>query len=388
MSYFVDPYKKYYDALNGKTSITSESSNLTSSVSEAASSVSNLKSSLTSSSWKEMGIEQLATTVIPTLSKNIQILQQNFESGLKEAVDQAINKLLPETKKLKDESDNYDRIEHELNNLVVPPSDSSYYKSYLSKKSGLESELSESKKKCEEYKKNCDTIASAIKALNSSVKELEKAAVSSTQTSSDPQITIVDGSKTGKLYKVNYNGTEFYVANTKLNLFNYQNYILKNGIYQNAGFLGGQCNLLSQNYAVDLMRGTYTRKNVFGTSASSPATRINKQVRSQNPDDILLYMYNEINNGRPIALQVTQKKSYQGLRHFVTVVGFDSSVKSYKDLTPDKILVMDCVDGKVQRLSDRNRKLFNQGGKGYYALGATDTFLAKEVYKGSLTANA
>lgn len=386
MSFFVDPYKKYYDALNGKTSITSESSNLASSVSESASSISNLKSSLTSSSWKEMGIEQLATSTIPTLSSNIQILQQNFESGLKEAASQAINKLLPETKNLKEESDNYDKIESELNSLVVPPSDSSYYNSYLSEKNRLESELAESRKKCEEYKKNCDSIATAIKALNGSVKDLQKATVASTGTQGSPQISIVDGSTTGKLYKVNYNGTEFYVANTKLNLFDYQNYILKNGIYQNAGFLGGRCDLLSQNYAVDLMRGSYSRKNVFGTSSVSPATRINNQVRSQNPDDVLLYMYNEINSGRPVALQVTQKRSNEGLRHFVTVVGFDSSVKSYKDLTPDKILVMDCVDGKVQKLSDRNRKLFNQGGKGYYALGATQTFLAKEVYKG--TANA
>lgn len=388
MSYFVDPYKKYYDTLNSKTSITTESSDITSSVSEATSGITNLKSSLSSSSWKEMGLEQLATSTIPALSSNIQTLQQNFESGLKEAANQAINKLLPETKKLKDESENYDKIEAELNSLVVQPSDSSYYSSYLNEKNRLESELAESRKKCEEYKKNCDTIASAIKALNGSIKDLQKAPTTSTTTSGEPQISIVDGSTTGKLYKVNYNGTEFYVANTKTNLFKYEEYILKNGIYQNAGFLGGQCNLLSQNYAVDLMRGTYTRKNIFGTDAASPATRINRAVRSQNPDDILLYMYNEINNGRPIALQVTQKRSNEGLRHFVTVVGFDSSVKSYKDLTPDKILVMDCVDGKVQRLSDRNRKLFNQGGKGYYALGATDTFLAKEVYTGGQTANA
>ena len=134
-----------------------------------------------------------------------------------------------------------------------------------------------------------------------------------------------------------------------------------------------------------------TRKSDYASSSSSPATRMNNQVRSQNADDILKYVYQEVSSGRPVALQVTQRRSNEGLRHFVTVVGFDASVKSYKDLTPDKILVLDCVDGKVQTLSGQertdgkghNRQLFNQGGKGYYALGATQTFLAKEVYKTS-----
>ena len=63
----------------------------------------------------------------------------------------------------------------------------------------------------------------------------------------------------------------------------------------------------------------------------------------------------------------------------LTDIGFDASVQSYKDLTPDKILVIDCVDGKIQTLSERNRKLFNQD-KQFFARGATDTFLSKEVY--------
>lgn len=387
MSYFVDPYKKYYDTLSSKTSITSESSAIVSSIGDSASSISSLKSILSSSTWKEMGLEQLVSSTIPSLSKNIETLQDNFESCFNKAVDQAINKLLPETEKLKKESENYDQIKSELDSLVEPDSKSNNYQSYLNEKNRLESELNSSSTKCAEYKNNCDSIVSTIKALNGEVKDFENSKVAN-NSKDDPEITIVDGSTTGKLYKVNYNGTEFYVANTKTNLFSYQNYILKNGLYQNAGFLPGSCNILSQSYAVDLMRGTYTSKAIFGSTSAAPATRINKQVRSQNIDEVLAYMYSEINNGRPIALQVTQRRSNEGLRHFVTVVGFDASVKSYKDLTPDKILVMDCVDGKVQRLSDRNRSLFNQGGKGYYALGATDVFLAKEVTNDVKTVNA
>ena len=62
-----------------------------------------------------------------------------------------------------------------------------------------------------------------------------------------------------------------------------------------------------------------------------------------------------------------------------------SILKSYKDLTPDNILVLDCVDGKVQTLGQsrasggHERRLFAQGGN-YFARGASDNFLSKEVY--------
>lgn len=111
----------------------------------------------------------------------------------------------------------------------------------------------------------------------------------------------------------------------------------------------------------------------------SPATRINEKVRSQSKDEVLSYVYNEIQEGHPVVLQVTQKRSNEGLRHLVTVVGFKENVTSYSQLTSENILVLDNVDGKIQTLSERNRELYNQGGNGYYALGPTENFLAKEV---------
>ena len=38
--------------------------------------------------------------------------------------------------------------------------------------------------------------------------------------------------------------------------------------------------------------------------------------------------YDELNKGNPVVLQVTQKRSNEGLRHFVTVVGYSSNVTS------------------------------------------------------------
>lgn len=179
----------------------------------------------------------------------------------------------------------------------------------------------------------------------------------------------------GTMREYDFNGTNFNVVNTKGSIEDYEAYLQKYKIFQNEGVLGGQCMMLSQYYAKDLLTGKYTSKSTMQNWQGSPATRINERAASQNPQDVLDYTYSELQQGHPVVLQVTQKK--QGLRHLVTAVGYDSSVTSASDLTPDKILVLDCVDGKIQRLSDRGRQLFKTNN--YQALGPTEAFLNQEV---------
>lgn len=393
MESFTDPYKKFYETLKNVTFIAQESETVATKISDSSKLISSLKSALSDSGWKELGIETLSNTTIPNLITNIATLESNIETVLKVACTKAVNELLPELEKLKTESENFDSINSEIENLVVPVSydkdneETAAYREYMNKKIELTRKLEESRVKREEYKRNCDTMISTIKALDGNIKDFPKK-VSTSKNSDSTTVSIVDGSENGKLIKVNFNGTEFYVVNTKNNVFDYEKYVQKIGAYQNAGYMGSRCDLLSQQIAVDLLKGTNTSKSIYADSVSGVAMRITHSVRSQNKDDVLKFLYQEVNNGRPVVLQVTQKRSNEGLRHFVTVVGFDSTVSSYKDLTPEKILVMDCVDGKVQTLSARNRNLFNQGGKGYLATGATQEFLAKEVYKTKNTANA
>ena len=188
----------------------------------------------------------------------------------------------------------------------------------------------------------------------------------------------------GTMKSYNHNGRDFNMVNTKIDVPTYQEYVKKNGLNQNAGLLGGDCMLLSQYYATDLERGTYTRKSTMANRQGGPATRINDRKSSTNPDEVLEYTYQQLSKGHPVVLQVSQVRSDEGLRHLVTAVGYASSVKSSKDLTPDNILVLDCVDGNLQTLGQaraeggHERRLFAQGGK-YQALGPTATFLAKEV---------
>ena len=205
-----------------------------------------------------------------------------------------------------------------------------------------------------------------------------KVTIPAIQTNGDPNINSNLIPNHDNMLGLDYNNQDFYVVDTKISVTDYAAYLQKNGMTQNNGLLGGDCMLLSQYYAMDMLRGTYTSKSTMRDRGGGPATRMNEKCLSGNANDVLNYVYDEVSSGNPVVLQVTQKKSNQGLRHLVTVVGYRSDVKSASDLTPDKILVIDNVDGKIQTLSERNRTLYDQG-RGYLAYGPTENFMSKEV---------
>ena len=190
----------------------------------------------------------------------------------------------------------------------------------------------------------------------------------------------------GSMQTYTYNGQTFNIADAKMNLDDYEAYLQKNGLYQNAGLLGSRCDMLSGYYAMDLLRGSYTNKSTMEAGSGGSCYNLNRTVSDENVEPIMQYTYDELNKGNPVVLQVTQKRSNEGLRHFVTVVGYSSNVTSYQDLTPENMLVIDCVDGKIQTLNERNRNYYNQKGK-YYAKAPTEDFLAK-INKQNQTVNA
>ena len=190
----------------------------------------------------------------------------------------------------------------------------------------------------------------------------------------------------GAMRTYTYNGQTFNITNSPINLDDYQAHLQKNGLYQNAGLLGSRCDMLSGYYAMDLLRGSYTSKSTMEAGSGGSCYNLNRTVSDVNVEPIMQYTYDELNKGNPVVLQVTQKRSNEGLRHFVTVVGYSSGVSSYQDLTPENMHVIDCVDGKIQTLNERNRNYYNQKGK-YYAKAPTTDFLAK-INKQSNTANA
>ena len=199
---------------------------------------------------------------------------------------------------------------------------------------------------------------------------------------------IIGKSADGKMLKVSFGGKEFYVTNTEINCLDYENYVQESGIYQNMGVGGNQCQTLAQIYAVDMLRGSWTSAaeiedtNGMSWSPYHRMENIKKSETSTKP--IIDFTYNELKAGRPVALQVSQVNSDLGERHWVTVVGFSSNVKSANDLNADTLLVIDCVDGTIQTLSQsrslggHERDLYKWNGV-YQVNGATSEFLESEV---------
>ncbi len=186
----------------------------------------------------------------------------------------------------------------------------------------------------------------------------------------------------GTMVPYQFNGKNFNVVNTKISLDDYTAYINKNKMTQNGGLLGGDCMLLSQYYAADMLSGKYTSRSAMANCQGAPAPRMNEVMSTPNRDEALQYMYKELNEGHPVTLQATQVNTQKdGSRHIVTVVGYTSDVKSASDLNKDNILVLDNVDGKIQTLGQarseggHDRDLFAQGGK-YQVKGPTEKFLA------------
>ena len=391
-TYFISPYSGYYDTLNGMRSIASECDNITSKLDDSITTLNGLKSTISSSNWQEQGATEISSSTIDSLKSNVEVVKNNVNNSLKAACTIAINQLLPELEKLKEEDTNYDNIQTALNNLVVPGKYDSEnnitqaYRIYQSNKNKYESEKNTSKNKCIKYQMNIDSYIDQIKAKNDCIENL-KVTVSNGGGSSYSVIEQVEG---GKLLKINYNGEEIYVANTRISVVDYCEYVTKYNITQNGGVLPALCAIMAQYYAMDMMRGTYTSAADMNALAKSPSTRINDTCESTDINDVYRYIYDELCNGRLTTLQVTQINTpVNGSRHVVTVVGFSGSVKSWQDLNEDTIYVLDCVDGEIQTLSKsrsdggHERKLYamtnGKGERTYLAHGATDDFLTLEV---------
>lgn len=382
MKYFSDTYSNYLTKINESSTMSSDSKTILDSSSSSSTTVSKLCTSLSNSDWSELGLQTLIQSTLPSLSSNIETLKQNI-GILSNAVSLVVGDLIPTLETLKSENESYELCVASINSLSyskMKNDDGSFtqeYNDYLVRKKGLEDERDKHKAECDECIKKIESTISQIKALDGSVSDFKVKTTIALTAKDGAHLSLIAGEPTtGKVIKMDYGGREFYVVNTNYPVADYEEYVQREKVYQNAGVLGGECYFLALYYAGDMLKGKSTDKNAVQHMESQPG--IDYNVKSANPDPVLQYVYDEVKQGRPTTLQVSQKRSDEGLRHVVTVVGFSEDVQSYKDLTPENILVLDCVDGKVQTLSERNRTLFMQKGV-YQAWGANQDFINKYV---------
>ena len=143
-------------------------------------------------------------------------------------------------------------------------------------------------------------------------------------------------------------GKKYTVANTKAELYDYlNNVILSQSLYQEASKkFDDQCLGFSYNYAY----GLYANDRSINSSTIRNGTSYGnhfKKFNTYDASELLDKVYSEITAGKPVVIQVTGSRKNQ-TRHYVTVVGFNSNVKSAKDLKLTDLLIMDVYDGKIK----------------------------------------
>ena len=168
----------------------------------------------------------------------------------------------------------------------------------------------------------------------------------------------------------NYRNEEYVVANTKNNLDSFQNRTC-NHIAQKVdqGNCGDSCLSFALYYAAYMQYGNLSGMNQYDAcnyNYSHLASFTSKAHATKK--DALTTVYNEINNGKVLVLQVTGTPA-RNSRHFYTIVGYKRNKYHPEELTEEDLLGIDSWTGCFSTLSfydNSKRTMFdNKDGYGY-----------------------
>ena len=274
---------------------------------------------------------------------------------------------------------------------------SSFSPSTVSSHSAIKSSIKDILNLIDDYHSNCSASIEEYRLLFEEIREeIDELSSLSDITSVGNYNTgdtyIIGPTEDGKMLRVMFNGKECLICNTKINCFDYSKYVIANGLFQDGrirggkgGLASGDCLMLCEYYAIDMLSGTFTERRLIANDTRRKErgsdTRMGNKLELEAPKDendivsllvrlkIKNFIYNEVSEGRPVVLQVTQVNSDPskgGGRHFVVITGFTESVKKATDLNPSTMLSLDCLDGELNFLSNsgiqtNGRDLFNNG---------------------------
>ena len=183
-------------------------------------------------------------------------------------------------------------------------------------------------------------------------------------------IEVVEPPRSPAMNTATYNGVEFRVINTAVDPIAYAPLVYDSicthprGTDKYSGYCLGFChyyascmvdNITAVDVGVARRRYRTTRKLNYSTEMYA------------NPDAMMARLFDLLNTGAPQILMV-EAITHPGYRHFVTVVGYRSSVTRREDLRPEDLLIIDSFDGKLESMDPAiepkdARVLFKQNGK-------------------------
>lgn len=152
----------------------------------------------------------------------------------------------------------------------------------------------------------------------------------------------------------------YMVIDTAISVEDYLKIVSSNRISQNndSDKYGGYCLAFAYIHAYSLYSGD-TSKRASDSHDYVFASKF-KGFEHDDKSEVLKNVYNELSNGRPCLIQVNGNKTGTS-RHYVTVVGYKSSVKSASDLTEDDLLIIDSWDGKLEGVGSNGARFMVTG---------------------------
>ena len=319
----------------------------------------NIYTELQSSNWSELGKSLIDSNEVPSLQSSIDNVDSSINNNLLEANEILYNIV-------------YNYLE-DLNGLNVRHTSLDYkisktedildIKELNEEKSLVEAKMNIDIEKIERFIKQIDELGKSITETNTSPVVVSKPA-----SSTEPQIEENVGNKV-KLF--NALGGTWVVADTNGNLSSYLGSIKNGGIYQasDSSKYGDQCLSFAESYGHDLIYGTVT--GVGGASSYAHSSTF-QNAMYDNKSDALKAIYTELRNGNPVVLQVNGN-SQGTVRHFVTVVGYNSNVKNSSELREEDLLIVDSWDGQLERMDTSTSRFMTTGAQchkkkysGYY----------------------
>ena len=174
--------------------------------------------------------------------------------------------------------------------------------------------------------------------------------------------TVKTKSNNGMVYYTFKSKNDYYVIDSKISVSSYVQYIKNNKICQtqSSSFrYGNQCLCFAEEYAHALVTGDKSKK----------AEDINKyyysgffnRISDDNKRVILNSIYSELINNKPVILHVNGNKNGT-TRHYVTVIGFKSTVTDVNNFKETDILFIDSDDANVEQLHEWGTSRFMTTG--------------------------
>lgn len=150
----------------------------------------------------------------------------------------------------------------------------------------------------------------------------------------------------------------YKLVNTKQSVTAYQKILVQHKVSQNSQVCtwGGSCKAIEAGDTFNKQYGHCDRfARAFGRDLIQDTTTSDdcithrysggwKTWMNSDKSKILAVIWNQLNNNRPVVLDV-QYNSKRGQRHFATAVGYNASVSKFSDFKEEDIYILDTYNG-------------------------------------------